>query len=52
MSEYDDMNTYDGNAEHDMWVDFDFYMNTGEMAEYFDDDCEDYDEDEYDDDTF
>lgn len=29
MDEYDDLNVYNGEAEHDMWVDFDHYENTG-----------------------
>lgn len=32
---YDDMNTYNGDPEHDMWVDYDHYQNTGE-PDYFD----------------
>lgn len=26
---YDDLDTYNGDTEHDMWVDFDNYENTG-----------------------
>ncbi|MDO4510412.1 MAG: hypothetical protein Q4B68_01165 [Bacteroidales bacterium] len=29
---------YNGDPEHDMWEDYDYYMNTGEPAEYFTDD--------------
>lgn len=29
MDEYDDLDTYNGDAVHDMWVDFDSYENTG-----------------------
>lgn len=29
MENYDDLGTYIGNTEHDMWVDFDNYENTG-----------------------
>lgn len=29
MDEYDDLSTYNGDVEHDMWVDFDNYENTG-----------------------
>lgn len=43
--EYDDLGTYNGEAEHDMWVDYDHYVNTGE-PDYFD---EDIDDDGYDD---
>ena len=25
MEEYDDLGTYNGDTEHDMWVDFDHY---------------------------
>lgn len=27
MDEYDDLDTYNGDAVHDMWVDFDNYVN-------------------------
>lgn len=27
---------YDGDAGHDMWVDFDFHESTGELSEFFD----------------
>lgn len=37
--EYDDLGTYNGEAEHDMWVDYDRYVNTGE-PDYFDVDIE------------
>ena len=29
MTDFDDLDTYSGDAEHDMWVDFDNYENTG-----------------------
>ena len=29
MDEFNDLNTYNGDTEHDMWVDFDNYENTG-----------------------
>lgn len=29
MDEYEDLDTYNGDSEHDMWVDFDNYENTG-----------------------
>lgn len=35
MDEYEDLSTYNGDAVHDMNVDFDRYMNTGEGAELF-----------------
>ena len=41
MDELDDLDTYNGNAEHDMWVDFTTYEYTGELGEIFDDDSED-----------
>lgn len=34
MDEYDDLGTYNGNTEHDMWVDFDNYENN--LDEYID----------------
>ena len=36
MDEYEDLDAYNGDAAHDMNVDFDRYMNTGERAELFD----------------
>ena len=35
MNQYDDLDTYNGDAEHDMWVDFDYHENTGELPELF-----------------
>ena len=29
MTNYEDLDAYNGDAEHDMWVDFDNYENTG-----------------------
>ena len=29
MNELDDLGPYNGDTEHDMWVDFDNYVNTG-----------------------
>lgn len=29
MTAFDDLDTYNGDTEHDMWVDFDNYENTG-----------------------
>ncbi len=34
MSNYDD---YNGNPEHDIWVDYDYQVNTGELDDCFDD---------------
>ena len=31
-------NEYDGNQEHDCWVDFTYHENTGELKELFDED--------------
>lgn len=30
MENYDDLDIYNGDTEHDMWVDFDHYENAGE----------------------
>ena len=30
MDDYDDLGSYNGDVEHDMWVDYDQYRNTGE----------------------
>lgn len=37
MNNYDDLGTYNGDAEHDMWVDYDYHANTGELDDRFDD---------------
>ena len=37
MDEPDDLATYNGNTENDMWVDFSDHENIGELWEYFDD---------------
>lgn len=29
--DYDDLNAYNGDAEHDMWVDFSYQENTNEL---------------------
>ena len=29
MEDYDDLGSYNGDVEHDMWVDHDHYQNTG-----------------------
>jgi hypothetical protein len=43
MDEYEDLDIYNGDAVHDMNVNFDRYMNTGEGAELFDEtDLDDY----------
>lgn len=42
MDELDDLNDYNGETDHDMWVDFSYHMNTNELPEEFND--EDLDE--------
>lgn len=37
MDELDDLSKYNGETEHDMWVDFTTHEYTGELREYFDD---------------
>ena len=37
MDELDDLATYNGEDEHDMWVDFTTNQYTGELGQYFDD---------------
>ena len=36
MEDYDDLGSYNGDVEHDMWVDFDYHENTGELSDLFD----------------
>ena len=31
MNNYDDLDTYSGDAEHDMMVDYDYLINTDEL---------------------
>ncbi len=45
MDEYDDLGTYTGDTEHDMWVDFDHYENTGTPDVFDDDSLGEYGED-------
>ena len=35
---YEDLGTYNGDVEHDMWVDYDYNENTDELPEWFDED--------------
>ena len=35
MDEYEDLDMYEGNPIHDINVDFDRHINTGELPEYF-----------------
>ena len=37
MSHFEDLDTYNGDTEHDMWVDFTNHEYTGELADIFDD---------------
>lgn len=41
MDEFDDLESYNGNTEHDMWVDYTYYKNTGELDELFEDSVDD-----------
>ena len=36
MDEFDDLDAYNGDTEHDMWVDFTTNQYTGELADIFD----------------
>lgn len=36
MTDFDDLNTYNCHPVHDGWVDLDYYENTGEWADLFD----------------
>ena len=40
MDEYEDLDQYNGDAAHDMNVDYDYHMNTAELSDYFDDDSD------------
>lgn len=42
MDELDGLDVYNGNTEHDMWVDFTYHENTGELPELFDGSLDDY----------
>lgn len=37
MEDHDELDTYNRDTEHNMWVDFDRYENTGELSDIFDD---------------
>ena len=37
MDELDDLATYNGDTEHDIWVDFSTHEYTGELDDFFDD---------------
>jgi|GEM_PF-1155502 hypothetical protein len=47
MDEYDDLSTYNGDVDHDMWVDFDNYENTG-TPDVFDETTPDHRIDDFD----
>ncbi len=36
MDELDDLSIYDGDPVHDMYVDYDYHINTGELDNIFD----------------
>lgn len=42
MDNLEEIDAYNGNTEHDMWVDFTYHENTGELPELFDDSLDDY----------
>lgn len=42
MDELDDLGSYNGYTEHDMWVDFNDYENTGTPNVYDDDNLDEY----------
>ncbi len=46
MDEFDDYSAYNGDATHDMMVDYDYHQNTGELSECFDDEDSDEECDE------
>lgn len=41
MEDYDDLGSYNGDVEHDMWVDYDHYQNTGEPDVFDEEDIDD-----------
>lgn len=40
MNDFDDLDNYNGDTEHDMWVDFDSYNNTGETDVFNEEDID------------
>lgn len=38
MNDFDDLDQYNEDPQHDMWVDYDFNENTGELPDVFDED--------------
>lgn len=41
MEDYDDLGSYNGYVEHDMWVDYDHNQNTGEPDVFDEEDIDD-----------
>ena len=39
MEELDDLDAYNGNTEHDMWMDFTYQENTYELSGILDEDA-------------
>lgn len=37
METFDNLDSYNRDPEHDMWVDLDYQENTGELSDIFDD---------------
>lgn len=46
MEDYDDFNSYNGDLEHDMLVDYHYHLNTGNLKKEYDDDDDDDDDDD------
>ena len=42
MSNFDDLDTYKGDTEHDMWVDFDNFENIGNSAVFDETDIDNF----------
>ena len=40
MDDYNDLGSYNGDVEHDMWVDYDYYKNTGELDMFDEEDID------------
>lgn len=39
MDELEELDAYNGDTEHDMWVDFTYHVNTDELGALFDDEA-------------
>lgn len=46
MGDFDDINSYNGDLEHDMWVDYNYFLNTGEYDDEDEEEQEEYDNEE------